>query len=94
MFSCFERWLARAWRVGSTSVGLLGLICMGPAAAVALSSPSKGPAPAWVAPMAPDLSAPVPAEHIRHGVYFLLADRQVRIEGPTGSSSDGTRSRS
>ncbi len=40
-----------------------------------------GPAPTWVVPLVPDVTATPPAGQVAQGVYYLLNDSQVRIDG-------------
>jgi transglutaminase-like putative cysteine protease len=47
----------------------------------AQATPAKGAVPSWVKPVALQEDAPVPVEQIRNGIYYLLADRQIRVDG-------------
>lgn len=51
------------------------------AAQAAGRSFTTGAVPAWVAPIPVETQAPLPLDQISNGVYYLLADRQVRVNG-------------
>lgn len=61
------------------SIAALGL---GAPAGVPAETPEYrvAPAPAWVKPVAPDPEAAVPSGQVSDGVYYLLSDRQTRVE--------------
>ncbi len=63
--------------------GLLALVLLSVAAgAWAQRKPYDiAPAPAWVEPLAPDLSIAAPADQVTRGVHYLLSDMQVRVDG-------------
>lgn len=73
----------------SSLKGTLGLafsLCLGwavcaGAAQAAGRSFTTAAAPAWVTPIPVETEAPLPMDQIRNGVYYLLADRQVRVNG-------------
>ena len=45
-------------------------------------SPTITLVPAWVKPVEVEIPANAPADKVSQGVYYLLSDRQVRVEGP------------
>lgn len=69
------RW---AWRMGAM---MLMLMLMGLPALAQPKGYELAPPPDWVLPLTADWAAPPPAEQVAQGVFHLLTDHQVRIDG-------------
>jgi len=65
----------------SLLLSLTGLLnpCL---AATGADSPTVTLIPAWVKPVEVETPTNVPADKVSQGVYYLLTDRQVRVDGP------------
>jgi len=48
----------------------------------AADNPTVSLIPAWVKPVEVEVPATVPSDKVSQGVYYLLSDRQVRVDGP------------
>ncbi|MGM9489031.1 DUF3857 domain-containing protein [Ideonella sp. YS5] len=67
----------RGWRSVLLAAGLATL-AQGAAAEAPMHA--VGPAPAWVAPVWPEVTAKAPAGQVSEGVQYLLLDEQLRVD--------------
>lgn len=61
--------------------GVTLMLCLPLAAAAAEREYAYSSVPDWVISMPPDQTASLPAAQLKNGVYYLLSDEQVRLEG-------------